>query len=110
MANVRLRYVKSTDRHGRIRHYLGRAGHKLVPLPGLPGSTEFMETYAAALELAPDGPTVGLSRTRAGSVSAMIVGYLASAQFHRLAPATQQQYRRIFERLRREHGDRSKYA
>jgi integrase len=67
-----------------------------------------MAAYTSALESAPKATTeVGASRTQAGSVSAMIVGYLASAQFHQLALATQQQYRRIFERLRREHGDRS---
>jgi len=37
----------------------------------------------------------------------MVIGYLASGAFHKLAPASQQQYRRILGRLRAEHGDRS---
>jgi integrase len=37
----------------------------------------------------------------------MGVGYLGSAQFHNLASASQQQYRRILARLRAEHGERS---
>src|SRR2546422_297930 len=53
------------------------------------------------------GVEVGPARTIPGSVNAMIVGYLSSAAFHNLAPASQQQYRRIFEGLRRDHGGRS---
>ena len=105
MANIRLKFVKSyVDQHGKVRHYVRRPGHKLVPLPGIPGSDEFMAAYAAAISTVAE---IGTNRTRAGTVSAMIVGYLGSAQFHNLAPETQQQYRRILERLRREHGDRA---
>jgi integrase len=110
MASIlRLRFLKSyVDQHGRVRHYVRRPGHKLVPLPGLPGSPEFLAAYSIALDTAPNATTeIGASRTRAGSINAMIVGYTSSANFHRLAPATQEQYLRIFERLRREHGDRS---
>src|SRR5262249_7092805 len=34
-------------------------------------------------------------------------GYLGSAAFHNLAPASQQTYRRIFEGMRRDYGDMS---
>jgi hypothetical protein len=106
VANIRLKFVKSyVDRHGRVRHYVRRPGHKLVPLPGLPGSDEFLTAYSAALSLPTAGVESGASRTRAGSINAMIIGYLASADFAKLAPATQEQYRRIFERLRREYGN-----
>jgi integrase len=46
------------------------------------------------------------SRTIAGTINAMAVGYLTSAAFYNLAPASQHQYRRILEALRREHGHR----
>jgi hypothetical protein len=109
VTSIRLKFVKAyVDRHGRPRHYVRKPGHKLVPLPGLPGSPEFMAAYARALEAAPKATSeIGASRTRAGSVNAMIVGYLGSGQFHGLAPATQQQYRRIFGRIRRDYGDLS---
>jgi hypothetical protein len=110
MASIlRLRFLKSyIDRHGRVRHYVRRPGHKLVPLPRIPGSEEFMASYASALDAAPKPTTqIGATRTRPGSINAMIIGYTSSADFHRLAQATQEQYQRIFERLRREHGDRS---
>jgi len=107
VTSIRLRFVKAyVDRHGRARHYLRRPGHKLVPLPGLPGSPEFMAAYASALEAAPNATTeVGASRTRAGSIGAMIAGYMGTADFHNLAPASQAQYQRILEGLRREYGD-----
>jgi len=108
MANIKLRLIKSyIDRHGKVRHYVRRPGHKLVPLPGIPGSDEYMAAYAAAISTATPHVELGASRTRAGSISAMIIGYLASADFAKLAPATQEQYRRIFERMRREYGNLS---
>jgi integrase len=105
MANIKLKFIKAyVDQHGRVRHYLRRPGHKLVPLPGLPGSPEFMRAYEAALDAAPP-VEVGAARIKAGSISAMIVGYLASADFHALAASSKNQYRRILERLRRQYGD-----
>jgi integrase len=106
MTSFRLRYVKAyRDRHGRVRHYVRRPGHKLVPLPGIPGSDEFMRAYGEALSAAAPRAEVGASRTLAGSVSAMVVGYLSSMAFHNLAAASQNEYRRIFEGVRREYGD-----
>jgi integrase len=105
VANIKLKYIKCyVDRHGRARHYLRKPGCKPVALPGLPGSDEFMAAYGEALAATPR-IEVAATRTRAGSISAMIVGYLGSAAFHKLAPPSQQQYRRIFEGLRRDYGD-----
>jgi hypothetical protein len=36
-------------RRSKIRHYFWRPPFKQIPLLGLPGSTEFMEAYQAAL-------------------------------------------------------------
>jgi integrase len=65
-----------------------------------------MAAYQQALAGAPPAANVGADRTIAGSVNAMIAGYLGSAAFGQLAPASQRQYRRIIEELRRAHGDR----
>jgi integrase len=106
VTRIRLQYVKQfRDRHGRARHYFRRPGCKLMPLPGLPGSTEFMDAYAKALADAPQ-IEIGAKRTLAGSIDAMVIGYIASAAFQNLAATSQQQYRRIFDGLRREHGQR----
>jgi hypothetical protein len=47
-----LRYVQSfVDRKsGTVYHYFRRPGYKRVPLPGLPGSREFMAAYQDALK------------------------------------------------------------
>jgi integrase len=50
--------------------------------------------------------TIGASRVKAGSISALIVSYFGAPQFLGLAPATQQTYRNILERFRAEHGDK----
>src|SRR5262249_5962491 len=63
--------------------------------------------YELALANAPR-VEIAASRTRAGSINAMIVGYLGSADFARLeATSTQQDYRRVLEGIRRDHGDMS---
>jgi hypothetical protein len=108
---IRLKYVHRwvDNRSGgaRARYYFRRPGFKRVPLPGLPGSSEFMEAYQAALAgQALPRPMIGASRTKAGSISALIVSYFASAAFLSLRPATQQTYRNILERFRTEHGDK----
>jgi integrase len=93
------------DRHGKARFYFRRPGFKRSPLPGLPWSPEFMEAYQAALVERPR-LEIGASRTVAGTVNAVVIGYFGSAAFQNLAPASQRQYRGILERLRREHGDK----
>jgi integrase len=107
VTRIKLRYVHEfVDRHGKPRLYFRRHGRR-IPLPNPPGSTEFMDAYADALGSASSHQPIGVGRTIAGSVNAMIVGFLASGAFEGLAPTSQVQYRRIFEQLRREHGDRS---
>ena len=45
----RLPYVQEyRDRHGKIRRYFRRPGSRRIPLPGRPGSKEFMTAYNAA--------------------------------------------------------------
>jgi len=45
----RLPYVQEyRDRHGRLRRYFRRPGSRRIPLPGRPGSQEFMTAYNTA--------------------------------------------------------------
>jgi hypothetical protein len=47
---INLKYVdRFWDRYGSLRHYFRRPGQKAIPLPGKPGSPEFITAYAAAL-------------------------------------------------------------
>jgi hypothetical protein len=59
------------DIRGKRRIVVRRRGFKNVPLPGLPGSPEFMAAYQAAIEKTTP-LDIGASRTKPGSVSALI--------------------------------------
>jgi len=80
MSHIRLKYVQAwVDREGRVHRYFRRRGYPRVPLPGLPGSVEFMAAYQAALA----GPrtAIGAGRIKPGSVSAAVAEYFDSQQF-----------------------------
>jgi hypothetical protein len=48
MTRIKLRHVNEyRDRHGKVRRYFRRKGGRSIPLPGLPGSIEFMAAYQA---------------------------------------------------------------
>jgi integrase len=106
---LRLKYVhRFPDRHGKVRHYFRRPGFKQIPLPGLPGSEEFMLAYQAALAGQAAPPVeIGSSRTKPGTINALVVAYLKSTDFKDgLAPETQRARRRIIEKFRVQHGDK----
>jgi len=106
-----LAYVKTyRDRHGKVRRYFRRPGFKPIPLPGLPGSAEFMQAYQAALE--GGGPRIGIGalRTVAGSVNALVAAYLdcspaSTSPFKTLGKETQRTRRNILENFREAHGE-----
>jgi integrase len=101
MTRLHLKYVQSY----RGYHYFRRRGSPYVQLPGIPGSSEFMEAYQAALDAAPI--TIGASkRSKPGSVSAAIADYYGSQAFRSLNGGTQVVRRAILERFREQHGDK----
>lgn len=105
MAKVEIKYVQSyTDRHGNQRNYYRRKGYKSVPLPGVPGSSEFAKAYEAAS--AQLRPQVGLQASDR-SIGALIARYYASAEFRSLRPSSQRPYRNQLEKFRELHGSRS---
>jgi len=99
MARIKLKYVNAfRDRHGRVRYYFRRRGEKAIPLPGLPGSEEFMAGYAMALAAQPDQLEIGASRTLPGTINALVVDYYRSADWQNgLADNTRKNRRRIVE-------------
>src|SRR5262245_7534174 len=100
------RYVHAyVDRHGRARYYFRKAGHKNVPLPGLPFSTEFMDAYGVAKEGAPRSE-LGITKSRYGTVAAAVASYLGSWAFQILASETRRTRKNILERFRDQHGDK----
>jgi integrase len=104
-STFRLKFVQAwTDRDGRAHFYFRRAGYPRSRLPGLIGSTEFMEAYQAAFASAPE--PIGATRNKPGSVSAAITSYYISPSFESLAPTSQVVRKAVLEAFRREHGDK----
>jgi uncharacterized small protein (DUF1192 family) len=107
MTKIRLKYIHEfIDRHGKVRRYARLPGRKRVPLPGAPGSGEFMEAYQVALAGETPHIGVGASRTKPGTVDATVASYFSSRAFRALSQATQTTYRGILENFRVEHGDK----
>ena len=107
MTKIRLEYDHEfLDRHGKARRYFRRPGFRQAPLPGAPGSDEFMTAYQLALAGQSPPTQIGAGRTRPGSVNAAVVGYYNSLPFRSLALGTQKMRRAILERFRAEHGDK----
>src|SRR6516162_8494697 len=102
---LRLKFIQAwVDQDGRAHHYFRRAGYPRVPLPGLPGSLEFMSAYQAALDSAMT-PIGADKRSKPGSVSAAIASYYASQSFRSLAASSQIVRKAVLEAFRRDHGD-----
>jgi hypothetical protein len=104
MTKLPFRYVNEyRDVRGKLRRYFRRPGQKRIPLPGLPGSDEFMATYQAALAGA--AAPIGSNRTKPGTVNAAIVGYIQSTAYRELAQETQAGRRNVLERIREQYGE-----
>src|ERR1039457_7036362 len=102
---IRLKYVHAfRDRTGRMRYYFRRNG-KRTALPGLPGSGEFMDAYAAQLNNPPK--LVGQRPIAApGTFAALAIRYYGSPQYLRLSATSRSNYRRVIDGFLEEHGHR----
>jgi integrase len=103
--SIRLKYVHAfRDRTGRMRYYFRRHG-KRAPLPGLPGSTEFMEAYGSLFGV--PSKVVELRPTAAAkTLSALATRYYRSPQYLALSPTSRSNYRRVIDGFLHEHGHR----
>jgi integrase len=105
MSILRLKFVQSFTSGGGTYHYFRRRGMARIPLPGIPGSAEFMEAYQQALGAAP--VAIGANkRSLPGSISSALAQYLSSPSFRGLAATTQLKRRGLLERIREPHGHR----
>src|SRR5262245_47157911 len=104
MTRVRLRFVdRFVDNQGKVRHYFRRVrGGIRVPLPGAPGSPEFMLAYQAAL----DGAAAGQKKLRGapGTFDRLIQEYFESSTYARLSASSKRPYRLVIERWVRDEG------
>lgn len=103
MTMIKLDYVKEyVDKTGKVRRYLRRKGKPSIPLPGLPGSAEFMAAYEAGIaEIAPPKPRHG-----DGTVGSLVLSFYQSSAFSNLAPSSQQRYRLVLDKFAGEDGHR----
>jgi integrase len=106
MTRIKLKYVNEyRDRHGKVRRYFRRPGCRAIPLPGLPGSIEFMSAYEAALaSVLP--PLPSSKHVTAGSLAAVAAGYFRSSDFANLSPSSQRSYRVALKPILDAHGHR----
>jgi site-specific recombinase XerD len=72
----------------------------------LPGTEAFAFEYQQWLAGKANQEGVGVSRTKPGSMSALIAKYYRSAEWASLSDATKATYRGILERFRVDHGDK----
>jgi hypothetical protein len=106
MTRIKLRYVNEyVDRQGKVRRYFRRKGRRAIPLPGLPGSIEFMAAYQAALAVV-SPPPPSPKHVIAGSLAAVAAGYLRSADFANPSPSSQRSYRVALKPILAAHGHR----
>jgi enterobacteria phage integrase len=106
MAMIRMRYVKQyRDRTGKMRYYLRHPGSPKVPLPGLPGSEEFMAAYSAGVAES-ERPKVPKGRHGEGTVGALVTSFYQSSAFQNLAPSSQTRYRLVLDKFSKEDGHR----
>jgi integrase len=107
MTHLRLKFVQAPLVRGRRYYYFRRAGCARVPLPGLPGSAEFMAAYQAALAASAPRADIGERRNAPGTVAALVAAYANCARFkHELAPETRRTQWEILQRFRDEHGEK----
>ncbi|MBR0778559.1 tyrosine-type recombinase/integrase [Bradyrhizobium diazoefficiens] len=97
----------------RERYYFRVRGQKAIPLPGKPGSDEFMTAYGlalSALEKARQGETaIAVSAAKLGkpgTIAALVPSYYRSAEWLNLASDTKEARERILKRF--VHGDAKK--
>ena len=99
MAKLPLKYVVvDVDRHGKVRRYFRRKGKPKIPLPGLPGSAEFMAAYQLALEGKLEGKDKP-GKAPDGSFRELVEEFYRSSQFKRLHVRSQRVRMGILERF-----------
>ena len=102
---IHLKYIHAfRDRAGRMRYYFRRLG-KRTPLPGLPGSDEFMRVYSTLLsapsKAVPQRPVVAPK-----TFAALAIRYYSPPQYLALSATSRNNYRRVIDGFLEEHGHR----
>jgi len=103
VTSIQLPYIQQyRDRTGKLRHYFRRPAFSRIPLPGPPGSSEFMAAYQSALSKRQQ--PVGTHKE--GTISALVLAFYQSASFDNLQPESKRTYRLVLDKFRQEDGHR----
>lgn len=103
------RYVTAfRSASGRTRYQFRRPGFARYYFQALPWTEAFDREYAACMA-GTNAPKIqaGADKTRPGSLAALIVLYYDSKGYRTLKDSTKAVYRRILEKLRTEHGNKT---
>jgi integrase len=104
MTKIRLKYINEyVDKSGKLRRYF-RRGNQRHPLPGLPGSAEFMTAYQNYLGTPEVQPKTITTIER--SFGRLITAFYGSREFKDVTPSSRRTYARALEPLAKEHGHR----
>lgn len=105
LTKIELEYIHQyRDRHGKLRNYVRRPRCKLVPLPGAPGSEEFMQAYQRAIANEPEKAP----RFKPNTLGKMIADFYASPIFkNNLSDSSKKTYRHVLDRISAKDGHRS---
>ena len=98
--------VKDTDRHGTVRVYVRRHGHK-VRIRELGTVEEFMAAYRAALvcdDISETSSPATTTTLAPGSLRWLVHGYFGSAEYRGLGKGTRRVRKAILDGLCREQG------
>jgi integrase len=106
MTKIRLRFVQAFVAHGKPYYYFRKPGCARIKLPGLPGSTEFMDAYQVALSASAPPSDIGIKRSVPGTIAALVAAYTSSDAFRDLAPETRRTRWAILQQLRNDHGSK----
>jgi integrase len=104
VTRIKLKFVDTyVDANGKRRFYvrLSRSSPRIT-LPGEPGSTQFMRAYEQATQGA--GKLESKRGAGAGTFDRLVLDYLQSPDYLRLAPSTRRSYRLVVERWLRDEG------
>ena len=98
MTRFKLKHVDCfTDRNGHARFYFRRGKGPRIALPGLPGSSEFMAAYQAALDGHVSAPRTTRQRGAPGTFDNLVQLYYGSSEYATLAQSTRAVYRSIID-------------
>jgi integrase len=100
------KYVSEfADRHGKMRVRFRRKGQEPYYFKSAPWTGEFMQEYRSCLDkVAAPEPIIGISRSKPGTISALISVYYTTPEFTGLRDSSKTTYRNILERFREAHG------